>query len=85
MMILAILKFEWNLNYAEEATIAIVGALHVYTSSQWSSCELMLRLMLCHLQVVFFGFVLGSAVWAVIADKYGRKTVVFIMNHGGGY
>ena len=32
--------------------------------------------LLSHFQVVFFGFLLSSPVWGVIADKYGRKTVL---------
>ena len=28
-----------------------------------------------HIQVVFFGFLCGSPVWGVLADKIGRKKV----------
>ena len=28
-----------------------------------------------HVQVVFFGFLIGNPVWGMLADKFGRKKV----------
>ncbi|XP_065892909.1 putative transporter svop-1 [Dysidea avara] len=48
----AVLKCQWNLNYAEQATITMV---------------------------VFVGYLIGSPIWGIIADKFGRKKVILAL------
>ena len=70
-MILSILSAavtcEWDLSSIQEASITTVTILIT-----WSVC-------MYHVQVVFFGFLIGNPVWGVLADKIGRKKVDLVI------
>ena len=67
MMILSILSAaltcEWDLSSIQEASITTVTILITRSICMY------------HTQVVFFGFLCGSPVWGILADKIGRKKV----------